>query len=199
LSGPCFPRLRWAGASFVAVYAPAYALAYGFANFLFLCNLSVLVAAVGLWTCNRLLLSSQAVATGLVGTAWTLDFGSRLLTGRHLIGGTEYMWDPQWPLFTRLLSLYHVALPLVLVLALRRVGYDARGYRLQSAIAVAAVAVGRLFPPAVNLNYAYVEPLFERTWGGPVTHVAAVAGFLALVAYPLTHLLLLRICPRIRS
>jgi len=199
LSPPCFPRLRWAVAAFLAVYVPAYALAYGLANFLFLCNLAVLLAGAGLWTCSRLLVSSQAVAIVLVGTAWTLDLGSRLLTGRHLIGGTEYMWDPQWPLFTRLLSLYHVALPLVLVVALRRMGYDSRGYWLQSAIAVAAVAVGRLFPPAVNLNYAHVEPLFQRTWGGPVTHVAAVAGFLALVAYPLTHLLLLKLFPRARA
>jgi hypothetical protein len=198
LSSPCFPRLRWAAAAFLAVYVPAYALAYGLANFLFLCNLSVLLAGAGLWTCSRLLVSSQAVAIGLVGTAWTLDFTGRLLTGHHLIGGTEYMWDPQWPLFTRLLSLYHVALPLVLVVALRRTGYDSRGYWLQSAIAVAAVAVGRLFPPAVNLNYAYVEPLFQRSWGGPVTHVAAVAGFLVLVAYPLTHLLLSRLCPNAR-
>jgi hypothetical protein len=198
LSSPCFPRLRWAAAAFLAVYVPAYALAYGLANFLFLCNLSVLLAGAGLWACSRLLVSSQAVAIGLVGTAWTVDVASRLLTGRHLIGGTEYMWDPQWPLFTRLLSLYHVALPLVLVVALRRTGYDSRGYWLQSAIAVVAVAVGRLFPPAVNLNYAFVEPLFQRTWGGPVTHVAAVAGFLALVAYPLTHLLLSRLCPKAR-
>ena len=196
MSGPCLPRLRWAVAAFLAVYVPAYALAYGFANFLFLCNLSVLLAGAGLWTCSRLLVSSQAVAIGLVGTAWTVDLGSRLLTGRHLIGGTEYMWDPQWPLFTRLLSAYHVALPLLLVFALRRIGYDPRGYWLQSAIAVVAVASGRLFPPAVNLNYAYVEPLFKRTWGGPVTHVAAVAGFLALVAYPLTHLLLRKLCPK---
>ena len=153
-----------------------------------------MVATVGLWTYSRLLLSSQAVATGLVGTAWTLDFGSRLLTGRHLIGGTEYMWDPQWPLFTRLLSLYHVVLPVVLVLGLRRIGYDRRAWPLQSALALAAVALGRLFGPAANINYAYVEPLFGRTWGGAVTHVAAVAGFLSLVAYSLGHLLLMRMC-----
>jgi len=194
LSSRCFPRLRWAAAAFLAVYVPAYALAYGLANFLFLCNLSVLLAGAGLWACSRLLVSSQAVAIGLVGTAWTVDVASRLLTGRHLIGGTEYMWDPQWPLFTRLLSLYHVVLPVVLVLGLRRIGYDRRGWLLQSALALAVVALGRLFPPAVNINYAYVEPLFKRTWGGPVTHVAAVAGFLSLVAYSLGHLLLLRIC-----
>ncbi len=53
LSAACFPRLRWAAAAFLAVYVPAYALAYGLANFLFLCNLSVLLAGAGLWACSR--------------------------------------------------------------------------------------------------------------------------------------------------
>jgi hypothetical protein len=193
-SPPCFSRLRWAAGAWLALYLPAYALAYGLANFLFLCNLAAILGAIGIWTCNRLLLSSQAVGILLVGAAWTADFASRLLTGNHLIGGTEYMWDPRWPLLTRLLSLYHVVLPVVLVLALRRVGYDRRGYLLQAAIVVVAVPVGRLFGPEANINYAFVEPLFKRTWGGPLTHMAAVAGFLALVAYPLGHLLLLGLC-----
>ena len=131
MSGPCFPRLRWAAALWLALYVPAYAIAYGFANFLFLCNLSAVLGALGIWTCNRLLLSSQAVGILVVGAAWTADLTARLVTGAHLIGGTEYMWDPRWPLFTRLLSLYHVVLPVVLVLGLRRIGYDRRGWLLQ--------------------------------------------------------------------
>ena len=192
----CFPRLRWAGAAFLAVYVPAYAAAYGLANFLFLCNLSVILAAVGIWSCSRVLISSQAVAILLVGAAWTLDAAGRLAFGSHLIGGTEYMWDPQWPLVTRLLSLYHVALPIVLLVALRRIGYDARGYWLQSAIAVVVVSAGRLFGPQANINNAFVDPILKRSWGGPLTHLAVVAGFLVLVAYPVSHLVLLRLLPR---
>jgi len=195
VSPRCFPRLRWAAAVWVAVYVPSYALAYGVANFLFLCNLAVLLAAAGIWRCSRLLLSSQAIAILLLGAAWTVDVLSRLASGSHLIGGTEYMWDPRWPLFTRALSLYHVALPLVLVAALRRTGYDPRGYLLQSAIAVAGVSAGRYFGPAANINSAFVDPILKRAWGGAVTHVTVVAGFLVLVAYPLTHLLLTRLCP----
>ncbi|HEX9185816.1 MAG TPA: hypothetical protein VGB87_02005 [Vicinamibacteria bacterium] len=191
----CFPRLRWLAVAWLAVYLPAYTLAYGLANFLFLCNLSVILAAVGIWRCSRLLLSSQAVALLLVGAAWTADVAGRLLSGTHPIGGTEYMWEPQWPLFTRLLSLYHVVLPLVLVFGLRRIGYDGRGFWLQSAIALVAVPLGRLFDPAANINHAFVEPLFKRTWGGPATHVGAVVAFLVLLAYPLTHLLLRWLCP----
>lgn len=179
----------------LAVYLPAYGLAYGFANFLFLCDLAVILAAIGIWTCNRLLLSSQAVGIVLVGVMWTLDVVARLVSGRHLIGATAYMWDPQWPLFTRLLSLYHVVLPVTLVLVLRRIGYDRRGYLLQSAIAIVAVAAGRLFGPVANINYAFVDPILKRTWGGPLTQVAVVSGFLILVAYPLSHLLLSALCP----
>ncbi|MFN8095258.1 MAG: hypothetical protein U0599_24100 [Vicinamibacteria bacterium] len=195
LAPRCSRRLRFMAAAALAVYVPSYAAAYGLANFLVLCNLTVLLVGAGLWTCNRLLLSSQAVAILLVGSVWTLDLLTRLVVGRHLLGGgTAYMWDPQWPLFTRLLSLYHVVLPPLLVLVLRRIGYDRRGYRLQAAIAVVAVSIGRLFGPEVNLNQAYVELVFGRTWGGPFTHVAAVIAFLTLLVYPLSHLFLARLC-----
>lgn len=192
--GPRFPRLRWAALLVLAAYLPSYAVVYGLANFLFLCNLSVILVGIGIWTGNRLLLSSQAVAILLVGTVWTADLVSRLVLGRHFLGGTEYMWDPQWPLFTRLLSLYHVVLPPLLVYLLRRLGYDRRGYWLQSAIAIAGVLLGRLFGPEANINQAFVDPLLKRSWGGAATHLAVIAGFLVLVAYPLTDRVLVRLC-----
>ena len=187
-----FPVLRWAALAFVLVLVPAYAAAYGPANFLFLCNLSVFLTTIGLWTGSRLLLSSQAVGLLAIAAAWTLDLALRLLLGRHLIGGTEYMWDERFPLVTRLLSFYHVAESAVLLYALRRLGYDRRGYLLQSAIAVAAVVAGRLLGPSANVNHAFVDPVFRRTWGGAVSHVAVIAGALVLLVYPLTHFALAR-------
>ena len=41
-------------------------------------------------------------------------------------------------------------LPVLLVAVLRRIGYDRRGYLLQSAIAIAGVSLGRLLGPAAN-------------------------------------------------
>jgi hypothetical protein len=180
----------------LVVYLPSYAFAYGLANFVFLCNLTVFLVAVGIWTCNRLLLSSQAVAILVVGVVWTVDFVSRILTGTHLVGVTEYMWEARWPLFTRLLSLYHVILPALLLVVLRRIGYDRRGYLLQSVIALVGVVVGRLLGPEANVNHAFVDPILKKTWGGAVTHVAVIVGALVVVAYPLTHLLLVKLCPR---
>lgn len=189
---PAFPVLRWFALAWLAVYLPSYAVAYGFANFLFLCNLGVLLVVAGLWADSALLLSSQAVGILIVSLAWTLDLCSRLLTGTHWIGGTEYMWDSTWPLFTRLLSLYHAATPFVLLYGLRRLGYDRRAYALQSAIAIAGVLVGRLFGAEANINGAFFDPMLKRAWGPPPVHMAVVAATLVLGIYPLAHLLLRR-------
>lgn len=179
---PLFPRLRWLGAAWLAVYLPSYALAYGLANFLFLCNLGVMITAVALLFGNRLLLSSQAVAAPVIGLAWALDASFKVTTGDFLYGGTAYMWDPQYPLFTRLLSLYHLAWPLLLLFCLSRVGYDRRGLPLQIGIATLAVTLARLATrPEDNVNFAFQDPLFGRQLGPAAVHVALTVAALALV------------------
>lgn len=197
---PLFPRLRWLALGWLAIYLPSYAIAYGFTNFLFLCNLGVMLTAVAILGESRWLLASQAIAAPVIGIAWGLDAGWRLFIGRHLYGGTEYMWDPQYPLFTRLLSLYHLAWPVLVVVLVRRVGYDRRGWRLQSAIAAAAIILCRLFtPPADNINFAFVDPIFGRAFAPPLLHVAIVLAALAGLGYGLTHLALCRAAPDARD
>ncbi len=192
-----FPRLRWLGLAWLVVYLPSYAIAYGFTNFLFLCNLGVMLTAAALLGESRLVLSSQAVAAPVIGLAWATDAGWRVVTGAHLFGGTEYMWDPQYPLFTRLLSLYHLAWPVIVVVLVRRVGYDRRGWALQATIAAAALVVCRLFTaPAENINFAFVDPVFGRAFTPPALHLAIVFVALAGVAYGATHLALLRFAAR---
>lgn len=195
-----FPRARWWALAWLAVYLPSYSIAYGARNFLFLCNLGVLLTAIAIVAGSRLLLSSQAVAAPSIGIAWALDLGWRLVTGAHLFGGTEYMWDPQYPLFTRLLSLYHVVWPILVVALVRRVGYDRRGWACQAAVAAIALVVCRLFTPAVeNINYAFVDPLFHRAFEPPLLHLALVVATLAGVAYALTHAILCASIRRVRG
>ena len=193
-----FPRLRWLAPIWLAIYLPAYAITYGFANFLFLCNIAVMMACAGLWRGSALLLSSAALSSLVVDPVWTLDFVWRLLLGRHLIGGTEYMWDLRWPLPVRLLSLYHVALPILLLVALRRTGFDRRAYILQSLTALAAVGTARLADPGANINSAFVDPLLKRSFEPAALHLAVIVGGLVVVVYPLTALVLSRVYPRPR-
>ncbi len=184
---------RWLGVLWLAVYLPSYAWAYGWANFLFLCNLGVILSAIGLISQKRLLISSQAIAAPVIGLAWGLDAGWRLVSGRHLFGGTEYMWDASLPLFTRLLSLYHVVWPLLLLYWLWRLGYDRRAWALQAAIAALAILAARLFTtPQENINFAFRDPFFQRQLGPAAVHLACVWLGLAGIAYGVTHLCLRR-------
>jgi hypothetical protein len=186
-----FPRLRWLAPLWLAVYLPAYYLAYGLANFIFLCNIGVIFAAAGLWLGHRLLLSASAVASLFVGLIWSIDFGSRVATGEHLLGVTAYMWDPQFPLFTRALSLYHVGWPLLMLFCMAKIGYDRRGWVLQAAIATPLVAVGRLAGDATeNINYAFTDPLWGRQLGPVPVHLLTVIAATAFAIYGGSHALL---------
>ncbi|HUG55103.1 MAG TPA: membrane-associated protein [Vicinamibacteria bacterium] len=198
--GPAaFPRLRWAALGWLVVWGVAYARGYGFANFLQLCDVAVIVTCLGLWLGSPLLLSSQAVSSLVVDLAWDLDLLWRAATGSHLIGGTEYMWDPNIPLGLRLLSAFHVVWPPLLWWALRRVGYDRRALALQSAVAVVALALSRVVMPEANLNFAQRDPFLGRSWGPAPVHLGLTLAVLIGVVYWPTHTLLRRVMPRPRG
>jgi len=191
--------IQWGAVIWLIVWFPAYWHAWGLANFLHLCDLAVFLSCAGLWTNSSLLLSSQAVGSLLVDLAWTLDAAWNLIAHHHLIGGTEYLFDPHIALWIRLLSLFHVALPALLLWALCRTGYDRRGWALQSAIALAAFVASRLTRPATNINFAFIDPFWHRAVGPGPIHVAASVLFMAIVVYLPTHILLSRIYAPVRS
>lgn len=183
-----WPSLRWVAIAWLLVYVPVYATAYPITNFLFLCNLGVTLTSVGLILGHRLLVSSQAIAAPVIGIAWALDAGWKLVTGDFLYGATEYMWDPQFPLLARILSLYHLAWPLLLLWCLSRAGYDRRGWPLQVAIAGCGILASRaLTPPVENVNFAFRDPFLGLQLGPPAVHLAIVVAVLGGVAYGLTH------------
>lgn len=189
-AGHPFPHGRYVALLWLCVYLPTYARTYGLLNFLFLCNLGVMLTAVAVWRGSAFLLSMQALSAPVIGLVWTLDLLSRLLLGRHLIGGTEYMWDPQFPLFTRLLSCYHSVWPVVTLACLRRTGYDRRAWPAQALLAAGAITAARFTDPALNINGAWRDPVFHRAWGGALTHLAVVVGGFAGGIYGLMHLAL---------
>lgn len=185
---PDMPRWGGFGVLWLLVYLPVYQSAYGVLNFLFLCNIGVILTALALIVRSRLLIASQAVAAPVIALAWMVDAGWRLVTGDFLYGATAYMWDPAYPLPARLLSLYHIVWPLLLWAILRRVGYDPRGWAVQAVIAALAILAGRwLAPAADNVNFAWVDPFLGRQLGPPAVHLLVCWAVLAGVAYGATH------------
>jgi hypothetical protein len=186
-------ELRWAMLAWLLVWFPAYWHTWGAANFLHLCDIAVILTCLGVWTSNTLLISSQAVGSLLVDAVWALDAGWRLFLGHGLLATTDYLFDAHYPLWIRLLTLFHLAMPPTLLWTLSRTGYDRRGWRLQSAIALVAFIASRFTSRAENINFAFVDPFIHKSWGPPPVHVAVSVLFMMCVVYLPTHLALRRV------
>lgn len=186
---------RWLAVLWLLIWVPIYWRTWGGANFVQLCDIAVVLTCIGLWTRSSLLISSQAVASILIACAWALDASWKILLGHHLTGGTEYLFDPQYPVWIRLLSLYHLALPIVLIWAVLRLGYDRHGFRLQCAIVPFSFIAARFTPPQQNMDFAFTDPFLHRSWGPPPVHVAISVLFMIFVVYYPTDLLLRRLVP----
>ncbi len=187
--------IRWAVLVWLAIWIPSYWRTWGAANFLHLCDIAVILTCAGILTNSSLLISSQAVSSLLVDAAWALDAGWRLIRGRALLGGADYLFDAHYPLWVRLLSLFHIAMPVLLLWALNRTGYDRRGWALQCAIALPLFVAARFTDPTTNINYAFSDPFIHRQWGPAPIHVLISWLFMVFVVYLPTHLLLRRLFP----
>jgi len=189
-----FPKwLRWAALLWLAFWFPIYWHTWGAANFLHLCDIAVILTCIGLWSNNALLISSQAVSSLVIDAVWALDAGSAFFLGHHLIGGTEYLFDARYPLWVRLLSLFHILMPPLLLWALYWVGYEEEGFTAQCLIACFAFIGARFASPARNLNFAFADPFFHRSWGPGPVHVAITYLALIFVVYLPTHLILAKL------
>jgi hypothetical protein len=178
----------------VLVWVPAYAATWGWSNFLAICDVAAALTCLGLLLRSRLVISGQALAAILPGALWAADVLARVTTGRHLFGGTEYMWLASVPLGVRLLSLFHLGLPVLLLLLLRRVGYDRRALAFEAALMIPLLVLTRLFVPAAkNLNYAFRAPFGNLTFGPAPLHLVVAWLVFVLAVFLPTHLVLRRV------
>jgi len=149
---PLWLKLAWT--AWILVWAPVYWRQYGTQNFLYFCDLGNLLIALGLWLESRLIFCWQAVGLLVVQTLYAVDLIVALVFGKHPIGGTEYMFDPTIPLLVRLLGLYHLAVPPLLLWAVRRLGYDGNALKYQIVTTCIVAPINFFWRPAFNVNFA---------------------------------------------
>jgi len=150
---------RWLKVAFFAwilVWTPAYINFYGPQNFLWLCDLCNFIVLIALLTESRLLFSSQVVAVLLIDILWSIDVAAAFLSGVHWIGGTEYMFDLGIPILIRLLSLFHVFTPAIIIFAVIRLGYDNRGLIFQTLLTWVVLPISYFFTsPEKDINWVW--------------------------------------------
>jgi len=181
--------------AFVAVLVPYYLSFYGPANFLWMCDIALLLTVAALWVESRFLASMQLIAVLLPSLIWLADFLTRLLTGHFLIRWTHYMFRPDVPMTIRALSLYHGWLPFLLLWAVRRLSYDKRAWIAQTLLTWAVLPVCFFFTDPVRaLNGVFGSSgEHPQTWMAPGLWLA-----LMMLAYPVcvylpTHMVMCQV------
>lgn len=169
---PLWMKVLWTAC--VIAWIPLYWRQYGLQNFLFFCDLGNLLITAALWLESALIFSWQATGLLIFQTLFIIDLAGAVVSGRHWIGGTEYMFDSSVPLLIRLLSLFHVITPPLLLWAIGRLGYDPRGWKYQTLTAWIIVPINYFWRPQYDVNWA--RGLFFR-------EQQSIPGMMYLMAY----------------
>ena len=149
---PLWLKIAWT--AWLLVWGPVYWKHYGAQNFLYFCDLGNFLIAIALWMESRLIFSWQAAGLLIFQTFYVLDLLGALLSGRHVIGGTEYMFNPAIPGLVRVLGLYHLVVPPLLLWAVRRLGYDDGGWKWQTLLTCIVVPVNFFWRSQYDVNWA---------------------------------------------
>ena len=186
---PLWLKISWT--VWLLVWAPIYWRQYGAQNFLYFCDIGNVLIGIGLWWESALVFSWAACGLLVFQTLYTIDLAGAVFFGPHFIGGTEYMFDPGLSLLIRLLSLFHVVTPPLLLWAIWRLGYDPRGWKFQTVMAWIVVSINHFWRPEMDVNWAR-GPFFREQHAIP--HLLYLLIYLivvpALVYFP-SHLFLL--------
>ena len=182
------PWLKISWSVWVVVWVRFYWPQYGAQNFLYFCDLGNFLVLLGLWTESRLIFSWQATGLLLFQTLYVIDLAGTLLAGRHVIGGTEYLFDPHVPLFIRLLSLFHIVMLPLLIWAIWRLGYDPRGWKYATVEAWIVVPINYFWRPQFDVNWARGLFLREQHAIPGLLYLAVYLVAVTLLVYWPTHL-----------
>ena len=189
--------------AFVAVLVPIYLTTYGPTNFVYFCDVALLLTLAALWLELPILAGMPAVGIVLPQMFWVADFAAGFF-GVSPIGMAEYMFRETIPLGARGLSLFHGWLPFLLLYLVYRLGYDRRSFAAWTVLGWGLLLVSYFAlppPPApasdpntpVNVNYVYgMSESGPQRWLPPLAYLGAMMVLLPVLAWWPTHWFLQR-------
>lgn len=198
--------VKVAYSAYVALLVPVYWASYGPTNFLYFCDIALLMTVPAVWLENPLLASAPLVGIFLPQLVWQVDFIVEL-TGHQLTTLTGYMFDESIHWFTRGLSFFHFWLPLFLLWAVWRLGYDRRAFVVWTVLSFVVMLVCYFWLPGpdpdppnpnepININYVYGFDTKEpQDWMPSGWYLALLMVVMPVAVYWPTHWLLKRFWP----
>jgi hypothetical protein len=196
--------LKFAYSAFMVVLVPVYWYYYGPTNFLYFCDVALILTLIAVWTENALLVSMCSVGILAPQTLWVIDFLANLV-GVPLTGMTDYMFAADHSLFLRSLSLFHGWLPFLLVYLVWKLGYDRRALVAWTGLAWVLILVCFFFMPPpnpdpgltpVNINYVWgMSDNVAQSWMPAGIWVLGLMIGMPILLFAPVHFLLARFMP----
>ena len=87
----------------------------------------------------------------------------------------------------RLVSLFHLVTPPLLLWAIRRVGYDSRGWKLQTLTTWIIVPINYFWRPGLDVNWARGPFFREQHWMPGLAYLFGYLVVVPLAIYYPTH------------
>jgi hypothetical protein len=186
--------LKIAAAAYLCGFIIIQAYNFGFSNFLWFSCLGLIGMTFALLFESRKLASMMLLMVFIPDEIiWGSDFFTALVTGWHPFGATAYMFDAQYALFIRTMSLFHIVVPIVLVWMVYKLRYDRLAFLAQSLFsAVIFVVTYNVTEPASNINCVFSYSVeTPQTLVHPWLYLAFLMIATPLVFYLPVHLLLI--------
>ncbi len=162
----------------MAFYVPAYLIGYGSQNFLWLSSIVLILAFLATVFESRFLASMAAVGGLVTESLWVLDFlftVVALVIGSSVTGFTDYIFAPDLSTWLKVIALYHLALPPLLIWLILRLGYDSRAWIVQLLLSWIVVLVIWFFTnPSRNINFVFSYVKYEHLKMGAIPFLILV-------------------------
>ncbi|MBX9775651.1 MAG: hypothetical protein K2Y71_14805 [Xanthobacteraceae bacterium] len=191
--------------AFMAVLVPVYLYYYGWTNFLYFCDVALILTLIAVWKENALLVSMGAVGIIVPQIIWVIDFVATAI-GLPVVHMTAYMFNASTSLFLRGLSLFHGWLPFLLIYLTMKLGYDRRALVAWTVLAWVLILICFLFMPPpnpnagltpVNINYVFgFNDATAQTWMPAWAWVIGMIVVMPIVFFLPVHVLFSRWMPK---
>ena len=185
--------------AFMMVLIPVYWRYYGPTNFLWISDVSLILAFLAVLFENKIFASMAAIGGLVLETFWMLSFALVLFFNIHFTDIADYMFDSSLPLWLRSISLFHIALPPLFIWLILRLGYVQKAVYIQITLTWVILGITwGITKPSENINWVFSYLKIEGLSSRPLLYLILEGLGIAGVLF-LTHLLLRKVASQYGS
>jgi hypothetical protein len=184
---------------FIAVMVPAYYRHFGPTNFLWFSDIALLIMFIEVWLCTGILTSMMAVGALLFELGWNGMFTYQIIVGNTNPNFICNILTPGFPILFRILPLFHIFLPIIIIYMLKKLGYDKRAIWYQSIFGILVLCIAHMAttkPQNIDWTYAFNNSPYTNL---PQPWNFIIVILLFMLFYQFSHFLLSKYCKKTKE